>query len=491
MTKDRTHHSKIQHHPNLHLSIPIRISVKMQDKCRRIQCILNHLSNSSISDDSQDVALPLKTIKANQTSNKSKKKKKNRLITKDEIIEAREEGKVWIVLKHNKVYDVTEFLDEHPGGAELITDIDAGDFKTQRKDFDDAEHSDEAMDDLKQFLIGRLAPGENENDGEEASDEEKEEGEEEDDDDAGDEGGDDDDDGEEEGEEEEDDDSGNAKSKSAKSSKETKSELANVDPTHPFATNTTVSLPLIDKANLSHDVVVFRFGFRDPNYIFGLPIGQHIILSFTGAEGKVIKRAYTPVSPAGEKGFFDLLVKLYPTGKMSNYLLGLKIGDKVDMQGPKGKLAYIGNGAFSISPRRNGPSVTKKLIHVGMICGGSGLTPMFQILQSVFGNKTDQLKITLLYANKTIDDILLKDTLDEMAKLRPGQIKVHYTLDRPPKNGWTHKSGFVTKEMIQQTMPAPSDSSMIFLCGPPPMIKKACIPNLKALGYKAEQIFTF
>ena len=40
----------------------------------------------------------------------------------DEIVAQRKAGKCWIVLK-NHVYDVTEFLEEHPGGEELITDI--------------------------------------------------------------------------------------------------------------------------------------------------------------------------------------------------------------------------------------------------------------------------------------------------------------------------------------------------------------------------------
>jgi cytochrome b involved in lipid metabolism len=49
---------------------------------------------------------------------------------------------------------VTAFLDDHPGGAELITDINADDFKLMTKEFQDAEHSEEAMEQLQTFFVG-------------------------------------------------------------------------------------------------------------------------------------------------------------------------------------------------------------------------------------------------------------------------------------------------------------------------------------------------
>ena len=65
-----------------------------------------------------------------------------------------------------------------------------------------------------------------------------------------------------------------------------------------------------------------------------------------------------------------------------------------------------------------------------------------------------------------------------------------YTLDRPPEN-WAYSSGFVTKEMLQERMPPPSDRSIILMCGPPPMLKFACNPNLDALGYAKEKRLEF
>ncbi|KAJ2039930.1 hypothetical protein H4S03_001384 [Coemansia sp. S3946] len=59
---------------------------------------------------------------------------------------------VWIVV-HGKVYDVTKFLDEHPGGEEVILEH-AGIDATEA--FEDIGHSDDARELLKDYFIGDL-----------------------------------------------------------------------------------------------------------------------------------------------------------------------------------------------------------------------------------------------------------------------------------------------------------------------------------------------
>lgn len=54
---------------------------------------------------------------------------------------------------HDVVYDVTEFVDEHPGGEEVLLDV-AGDDATEA--FEDVGHSDEARDILKKYRVGVL-----------------------------------------------------------------------------------------------------------------------------------------------------------------------------------------------------------------------------------------------------------------------------------------------------------------------------------------------
>jgi cytochrome b involved in lipid metabolism len=61
-------------------------------------------------------------------------------------------GEVWIVL-HDRVYNVTKFLDKHPGGEEILIE-NAGDDSTCG--FEDVGHSEEAKEMMKKYLIGEL-----------------------------------------------------------------------------------------------------------------------------------------------------------------------------------------------------------------------------------------------------------------------------------------------------------------------------------------------
>lgn len=62
----------------------------------------------------------------------------------------------WLIYK-KAVYDVTHYVDDHPGGPDLVTDW-AG--KDCTKAFHDAGHSNEAVKDFKKYKIGMLATGE-------------------------------------------------------------------------------------------------------------------------------------------------------------------------------------------------------------------------------------------------------------------------------------------------------------------------------------------
>jgi cytochrome b involved in lipid metabolism len=59
---------------------------------------------------------------------------------------------VWIVL-HDCVYNVTKFLDEHPGGEEILIEC-AGDDATEA--FEDVGHTNDAVEMMKDYLIGKL-----------------------------------------------------------------------------------------------------------------------------------------------------------------------------------------------------------------------------------------------------------------------------------------------------------------------------------------------
>ena len=267
----------------------------------------------------------------------------------------------------------------------------------------------------------------------------------------------------------------------------------------PIALDPKKKIPfkLIEKEHISHDTRRFRFALQSSEHILGLPIGNHLYLS-ARIDGKLVIRPYTPTTLDDSIGYFDLVIKVYfknvhprfpDGGKMSQHLETLEIGDTIDVRGPSGHIFYNGCGSFSM--RESGQPENKvSCKEVGMIAGGTGITPMLQIIQAVFSNKNDMTKMYLLFANQTEEDILVRERLEELAAQNPEQLKVWYTLDRPPTD-WSYSSGFINEDMILGHMPSASKDSIVLMCGPPPMLEYACIPNLKKAGFDENSYFAF
>ncbi|PZC82541.1 hypothetical protein B5X24_HaOG210290 [Helicoverpa armigera] len=262
--------------------------------------------------------------------------------------------------------------------------------------------------------------------------------------------------------------------------------------------NVKYALPLIEREEISHDTRRFRFGLPSSEHVLGLPIGQHIHLSAKIDDDLVI-RSYTPVSSDEEKGYVELVIKVYfknvhpkfpDGGKMSQHLNSLKINDTIDVRGPSGRLQYAGNGLFLIKKMRKDPPVELRAKKLNMIAGGTGIAPMLQLIRHICKDASDPTEMRLLFANQTEEDILLRNELEKYQAEHPEQFKLWYTLDRP-NEGWKYSVGFINDEMIKEHLFAPADDVLVLMCGPPPMINFACNPALEKLGYPESQRFAY
>ena len=106
-----------------------------------------------------------------------------------------------------------------------------------------------------------------------------------------------------------------------------------------------------------------------------------------------------------------------------------------------------------------------------MIAGGTGITPMLQIIRAIARDPTDKTTVSLVYANVTETDILLRKELDEAVAASDGRLQVYHVLNKPPA-GWTGGEGFVSKEIIADKLGAAleADENKLLMCGPPPML---------------------
>lgn len=227
---------------------------------------------------------------------------------------------------------------------------------------------------------------------------------------------------------------------------------------------------------------IWRFTFSLPTEwsVLGLPIGQRVAIRGNVGD-HTVTRSYTPISSNRDLGRLELLIRVYPDGQLGNYLKDLRVKEEADIRGPKGAMRY-----------RKGMSK-----HISMVGGGTGITPLFQIIRAICEDKTDNTRVTLVYGNRSEGDIMMREQLDRYAKNAGDKFKVYYTLDQPG-DSWEGGRGHVIKELLGEYMPKPSRDSKVLLCGPPGMVN-AVKNNLVELGFEApgavskkeDQIFCF
>eukprot|EP01038_Epipyxis_sp_PR26KG_P005180 gene5180-7207_t len=360
----------------------------------------------------------------------------------------------WIVV-NNRVYDATPFLNEHPGGADSIL-INAGMDSTE--DFE-AVHSKKAWKMLEDYYIGELKMANSSS-------------------------------------------VDQSNGASLRDSWTTSDSLAASDEISgtAVALNPKIRQPfrVIRKEDISPDTIILTFALNHAKQRLGLPVGQHMLIS-AKIDDKLTMRAYTPISSDLDLGIFKLLIKVYhPTaefpsgGKMSIYLNSLRVGDTIDVKGPLGHVEYASPGCLSIHHHMC------PVDNLVMICAGSGITPIYQVIQAVLSNANDSTKVFMIFANRREVDILLRHELDSLALLHPTRFFLHYLLSRPsdPIN-WKYFTGYVNVKLVSELMPvgqshhtAHTNSSnnhrnYALLCGPDGFINQACIPALEAHGYPA------
>lgn len=85
--------------------------------------------------------------------------KRIRIYTAEDVAERSSPSSCW-VSRDGKVYDITQFLNDHPGGDDIVLKYAGSDVGQVMKDPVEHEHSESAYDMLDEFVVGRLGTGE-------------------------------------------------------------------------------------------------------------------------------------------------------------------------------------------------------------------------------------------------------------------------------------------------------------------------------------------
>ncbi|OLY84187.1 NADH-cytochrome b5 reductase 1 [Smittium mucronatum] len=256
---------------------------------------------------------------------------------------------------------------------------------------------------------------------------------------------------------------------------------------------------LIEIRNVNHDTNIFRFFVPDIDKkhskaiykiinsgVWSIDIKDHYVQTY---------RSYTPIDYSipsnhiessntsgfdislkedgnNDQNYIDILVKRYPNGSVSRFIHNIDVGEMVEIRGPRSTFPYF------LRPKKN----------IGLIAGGTGIAPMYQLIKRILLSEDSQVsdkKISLLYASKSKEDILLANELISLQKKYPEKLTLRFHIDsnadfdsqssqtslRSSSNiklpeGLDTNLGFIDRKTIQENMPLPGDDSIIVVSGP-------------------------
>jgi NAD(P)H-flavin reductase len=96
-----------------------------------------------------------------------------------------------------------------------------------------------------------------------------------------------------------------------------------------------------------------------------------------------------------------------------------------------------------------------------MICAGTGITPIYQILQKIVDNKED-IRVDILYVNKTENDVLLQDEIECMCMQNHNITSRYYFTRNPERVNPPFFSGRPTEKTITEF----GGYDLAVICGP-------------------------
>mmetsp|Transcript_13087 Transcript_13087/g.39581 ORF Transcript_13087/g.39581 Transcript_13087/m.39581 type:complete len:386 (-) Transcript_13087:271-1428(-) len=356
-----------------------------------------------------------------------------KVFTVEEVAKHNTEKDCYIIV-HRRVYDVTQYLDDHPGGYELIF-RDGG--KDATSDFEGMFHSAKARDILEEYFVGVLEPKK----GSKASllspmDIKRREQE-------------------------------RARPGGRDSGTGNRPSGPYGLGANPFTSGMSTfkksvlspssfdEFEVVKLEPISPDTKVITLKARLPT---PFTVGTHVVIR-VDTNGEHVERSYTPLS--ARFGKLELLVKKYEGGVVSTHCHSLRHGDRLILRGPKPTF---------------GPSFKYEVNMWKSLClvaGGTGITPMWQFISELLKSKTDKTNIRLLYANRTEKDILLQVQLDTLVHVHKERFLLKYILSEP-SDAAAEMKGRLDKTLLEEFLSETSrENTKIFVCGPPGFNKVA------------------
>ena len=150
------------------------------------------------------------------------------------------------------------------------------------------------------------------------------------------------------------------------------------------------------------------------------------------------------------------------------------------------------------------PGIEDRADHLVHACAGSGIVPNYSIMKQSLVEHP-KLRHTLVYCNKTWDDVIFASELKELQARYPDRLRVVHTLTREkPERLGEARAGRISPELLREVVEDPS-SCVAFACGPgvtthdkaearktgvapAPRFLESTIEALRAIGLSEDQL---
>jgi ring-1,2-phenylacetyl-CoA epoxidase subunit PaaE len=186
--------------------------------------------------------------------------------------------------------------------------------------------------------------------------------------------------------------------------------------------------------------------------------GQYLTIKID-LNGESQRRAYSICTSPLEDKPITITVKKQEEGYVSAYLADkVNIGDFLDVIPPLGHFTI----ELNESNERN----------FVLFAGGSGVTPLMSILKTAL-IKEPKTIVHLVYANKTKDDIIFSNELNELKNKYNDRFNATHILTR--EENWDGLKNHLTidgvKTLVKELLNDNLENSEYFMCGPSTMMK--------------------
>lgn len=236
-----------------------------------------------------------------------------------------------------------------------------------------------------------------------------------------------------------------------------------------FSFDPRVILTLRKKELVAHDTMSFWF---EPSHPVSFIPGQFMQweVSHHDTDDRGTRRFFTVCSSPTERRIMLTTKFADPSSTYKVALRALREQDEIVAMGVAGDF---------ILPEDTDP------VPCVFIAGGIGITPFRSMVQYMLDKKIVR-PITLLYSNKTAEDIVFRQLFDEAGLV--GWLKTVYTVTEVAPYGWKGKIGYITADMIKEEVPQYKES-LFYISGPKPMVS-AFQTMLADMGVSSDRIKT-